>query len=79
MALKPHIVHVVGFTEADHAATAEDVIASCQLAQRAIDNAVMGLPDMTLDPAIQSRREELVGEARLTLDAICSLAEVSVR
>ncbi|MBU1662621.1 MAG: hypothetical protein KKD28_14245 [Chloroflexi bacterium] len=26
MALRPHVVHVVGYTEADHAATAADVI-----------------------------------------------------
>ncbi|NMC54466.1 MAG: cobalamin B12-binding domain-containing protein, partial [Chloroflexi bacterium] len=37
MALQPDIVHVVGFTEADHAATADDVIESCQLARRAIE------------------------------------------
>ncbi len=47
MALKPHIVHVVGHTEAHHAATAEDVIAACKVARRAIENAVAGAPDMT--------------------------------
>ena len=31
MALNPHIVHVVGHTEAHHAATAEDVIAACKV------------------------------------------------
>ena len=40
MALKPHIVHVVGHTEADHAATAEDVIEACTMARRVIENAV---------------------------------------
>ena len=40
MALRPHIVHVVGHTEAHHAATAPDVIESCQLARRAIENAL---------------------------------------
>ena len=53
MALKPHIVHVVGHTEAHHAATAEDVIAACKLARRAIENAVVGAPDMTADSSIQ--------------------------
>ena len=47
MALKPHIVHVVGHTEAHHAATAEDVIAACKVARRAIENALAGAPDMT--------------------------------
>ena len=36
MALKPHIVHVVGHTEAHHTATADDVIAACKVARRAI-------------------------------------------
>ena len=55
MALKPHIVHVVGHTEAHHAATAEDVIAACRVARRAIENALAGAPDMTVDPRVQAR------------------------
>ena len=51
MALKPHIVHVVGHTEAHHAATADDVIEACGIARKAIDNALLGAPDMTADPA----------------------------
>jgi len=74
MALRPHIVHVVGHSEAHHAATAEDVIESCKLARRAIENALAGQPDMTADPKVQERRAELAAEARLTLDAIRSLA-----
>ncbi|RMF38657.1 MAG: methionine synthase, partial [Chloroflexi bacterium] len=74
MALRPHIVHVVGHTEAHHAATAEDVIAACKIASRAIDNALRGAPDMTCDPAVQRRKEELVAEAQVTLDAIRALA-----
>ena len=75
MALKPDIIHVVGFTEADHAASAEDVIESCSMAQRVIQNAVNGAPDMTSDPRIQTRVEELVNEARITLQAIKSISE----
>jgi methylmalonyl-CoA mutase cobalamin-binding subunit len=74
MALKPHIIHVVGYTEAEHAATGPDVIESCKLARRAIENALRGQPDMTHDPAIQARKEELVQEAKVTLDAILALA-----
>ena len=55
MALKPHIVHVVGHTEAHHAATAEDVIAACKVARRAIEDALAGAPDMRLDPRVQQR------------------------
>lgn len=78
MALRPHIVHVVGYTEADHAATAVDVIESCGLARRAIENALRGAPDMTADPAVQARCAELVAETRVTLDAIRALAAPGV-
>ncbi len=74
MQLEPHIVHVVGHTEADHAATAADVIAACKVAHRAIENALAGAPDMAADPAVQARKAELIAEARLTLDAIRGLA-----
>jgi len=74
MALRPHIVHVVGHTEAHHAATADDVIEACKLARRAIENALRGQPDMTADPAVQQRKEELVQEAQVTLEAIRALA-----
>jgi hypothetical protein len=73
MALRPHIVHVVGHTEAHHAATADDVIEACKLARRAIENALRGQPDMTADPAVQQRKEELAREAKVTLDAIRAL------
>ncbi|MCE7985148.1 MAG: cobalamin B12-binding domain-containing protein [Caldilinea sp. CFX5] len=70
MALRPHILHVVGHTEAHHAATATDVIEACKMARRAIENALRGAPDMTADPAIQARKHELVHEARVMLAAI---------
>ncbi len=78
MALKPHIVHVVGYTEADHAATAAEVIESCKLARRAIENALRGQPDMTRDPEVQARKEELLAEAQVTLQAIRNLAPADV-
>ena len=78
MALKPHIVHVVGHTEAHHAATAEDVIAACKVARRAIEDALAGAPDMTLDPRIRQRADELVAEAQVTLEAIRRLGGAGV-
>ncbi len=74
MAVKPHIVHIVGHTEAHHAATAEDVIKASSMARQAIENALKGQPDMTQDPAIQERVEELLREANVTLQAIRSIA-----
>ena len=74
MALRPQIVHVVGYSEADHAATANEVIEACQIARRAIENALTGQPDMTADPRVQARCQELVQEAQVTLTSIRKLA-----
>ncbi len=78
MAIHPHIVHVVGHSEARHAAAADDVVEACKAAQRVIENALHGQPDMTIDPAIKRRKEELVTEARVLLDGIRSLADSGV-
>lgn len=78
MAVQPHIVHIVGHTEAHHAATAEDIIAASAMARRAIDNALRGQPDMTADPAVQARKEELIREAEAMLAQIEGLAEPGV-
>jgi hypothetical protein len=74
IALKPHILHVVGHTEAHHAATADDVIAACKVARRAVENALAGAPDMMQDPRVEARATELVDEAHVALDAIRRLA-----
>lgn len=75
MALHPNIVHVVGHTEADHAATAADVIEACQMAGQVIETAIAGMPELTKDERIQTRVSELTKEAAYTLDAIKSLAK----
>lgn len=79
MAIRPHIVHVVGATEAHHATTAKELIESVKIARRAIENALRGAPDMTADPVVQRRKNELVREARVTLEAIKRLAPPNVR
>ncbi len=73
MALRPHIVHVVGYCEADHAARPQEVIASCKMARQAIENALRGAPDMTADAAVQARKEALKREAMLIIAAIRAL------
>lgn len=75
MALRPHIVHIVGHTEADHAATAADVIEASLMARQAVANALKGQPDMLADPKVQARKEHLITEARLTLTAISNLGQ----
>jgi hypothetical protein len=74
MQLKPHIVHIVGHTEAHHATTAEELIEACKIADGAISQCLLGLPDMTRDPLVQRRKAELLADARTLLDAIASLA-----
>lgn len=73
MALKPHIVHIVGHTEADHAATAEDIIEAALMARQAIGNAIKGQPDMLSDPLIQARKAEIISEVQVTLQTIRNL------
>lgn len=70
MALHPHIVHIVGHTEAHHAATADDIIDASKMARRAIENALGGQPDMLQDSLINQRKQHLLQEARITLQAI---------
>jgi methylmalonyl-CoA mutase cobalamin-binding subunit len=75
MALQPHVIHVVGHTEAHHAATGEDVIEACLLARRSIVNALRGAPNMTENIEIQARVLELIEQAEVTLEAIRALAQ----
>jgi methylmalonyl-CoA mutase cobalamin-binding subunit len=74
MSMRPHIIHIVGFTEADHAATASEVIEAGYMARRAIENAFSTQPDMLHDPAIQQRKIHLIEEAQVTLNAIRALS-----
>ncbi len=78
MALKPHIYHIVGHTEAHHAATADDIIEASRIARSAISNSVRGAPDMTADPIVQAYKEELISEARHTLRAIQNISPPGV-
>jgi len=74
-ALKPDIVHVVGYPEADHAVTAKEVIESCSMARRAIENAYRGQIDLTSSPNVREQVGALVSEARMLIDAIRVLGD----
>jgi hypothetical protein len=74
MQLKPHIVHIVGHTEAHHATTAAELIEACRIADGAISQCLLGLPDMTADPGVQRRKAQLLTDAAVLLDAIAGLA-----
>ena len=75
MQLRPHIIHVVGFCEGDHAATADDVIESCEIVHGVLKNTMVGIPDMTIDPFVQSRKQELLTEADVLLNSLCNQAD----
>ncbi len=77
MALKPDIYHIVGHTEAHHAATADDIIEASKIVRRAITNAI-GAPDMTQAAAVQERKEILVAEAKTLLEHIRLIAPLGV-
>ncbi len=73
MSLTPNIVHVVGFCEGDHAASADDVTESCEIVRGVVQSCMHGMPDVSADPAIQARKDQLVDEAELLLGAIDSI------
>jgi hypothetical protein len=73
MQLKPHIVHIVGHTEAHHATTAAELIEACRIADGAISQCLLGLPDMTRDPGVQRRKAQLLEDAAVLLGAIARL------
>ena len=73
MAIKPHIYHVVGFCEAHHAATADDIIESCMIVRGVLKNGFLGSVDMAMDGNVQRRKEELINEANIIIEAVRSL------
>ncbi|MHA2601685.1 MAG: cobalamin-dependent protein [Candidatus Thorarchaeota archaeon SMTZ1-83] len=79
MQLNPHIVHVVGFCEADHVATAEEVIQSCKIARRVIHDCLLGTSNPLDDKEISSRKNELVKEAKLLIASIHSLGDETAK
>jgi len=78
MAIRPHIVHVVGYTEANYHVGPKELIESCKIAQGAIRNALLGLPDPRKDEAVRTRRDELLDETRYLLDRIKGIAASDV-
>src|ERR1019366_7043522 len=73
MQLKPHIVHIVGHTEAHHATTASELIEACRITDGAISQCLLGLPDMTGHSRVQARKDQLLAEAGELLNAIADL------
>ena len=76
MIVSPHVIHLVSYCEADHAASAEDVIDSSRLVRRCVRifaehrEALLTYLD---DSSVVGRRESLLEQARLLLRRIAHL------
>ena len=70
MNVKPHIIHVVGYSEAEHAATPDVVIESCKIVRGVVRSELHGMAEAQYDPRVKSRRDELLREAKYLLDFI---------
>lgn len=66
--LKPHIIHVVGFCEAEHAATPEEVIESCKIVRGVLRSILHDAPNPMADTRILERKQELLTQANYLLD-----------
>jgi hypothetical protein len=77
MALRPHILHVVGFTEAFQVVDPKVLIESCRIARGAVHLAIQGAPDPVFDPAVLERKNHLVSEAQILLAGIRALGPES--
>ena len=77
MSLKPHIVHVVGYCEADHAAKPEEIIESTKIVRGVIRSTLDGMVDMTKDSEVQERKHELIEESKFLLNTIKNLYKES--
>ena len=70
MNVKPHIIHVVGYSEALHAATPEVIIESCKIVRGVVRSTLSGNAEAINDPGIRARRDELISEANYLLGFI---------
>lgn len=70
MMVKPHIIHVVGYCEADHAACAGEVIESCKIVRGVVKHTLEGCFSVEKDDAILARKNELISEAKVLLEFI---------
>ena len=78
LSLAPQIIHVVAYCEADHIATPEEIIESCEIVHGVLKNYLFGAPDPTTDPRVVARKNELMEEAKLILKVIRDLSAAEI-
>lgn len=77
MMVRPHIIHLVSYCEADHIATVEDIIDSSKLVRRAVRVFRQHEQDLMTylqHPLVRDRREHLLAESRTLLRHIATLS-----
>jgi len=72
MAMKPHILHVVGFSESDHAVKPCELIESCNIIHGVLQDCLNSFPDITRDKDVLKRKNILKKEAKTLLSALKS-------
>jgi hypothetical protein len=70
MNVRPHIIHVVGYSEAEYAATPEVVVESCGIVRGVVRSTLFGNANACADPRVRERRDELIAEAEYLLGFI---------
>lgn len=70
MSIHPHIIHVVGYCEAVHAASAQEVIESCKIVRGVIRSTLHGGIDAVHNADVIKRKNELLEEASYLLEFI---------
>jgi len=70
MNVRPHIIHVVGYSEALHAATPEVIIESCKIVRGVVRSTLSGNAEALHEAKIRERRDELLSETKYLLNFI---------
>ena len=76
LAIKPDIVHVVSFSEADHTASPEDIIESCNIVDQVINRSFQSRLNF-IDKKVKKRKEALIREAKWIVNIIPRLIRTS--
>lgn len=70
MEVSPHIMHVVAYCEADHAASPDEIIESCKIVKGVIRHTLSEHFSIAENEKIRRRKEELIYEAKYLLSYI---------
>ncbi|NLJ50191.1 MAG: methionine synthase [Candidatus Atribacteria bacterium] len=75
LVLKPDIIHVVGYSEADHLIYPHELIESAEIVQGVMKDLLFDFPDLEKDQVIQAEKKRLINEAKTLLEAIKNIQQ----